>query len=122
MVVVEAWGSVVSIANSYGLDVVGSNPQISVAQARVFGRSLAGVAGRNFAGGMDVCVVSKEETGKCRTIKTNKQLRIKYRVQENTKKKLSGVGKISCICPDRPWGPSTGYRKIRGGEVVGVWR
>jgi hypothetical protein len=121
VVVVEAWGSVVGIATCYGLDVVGSNPQISVAQARVFGRSLAGVAVWNFAGGMDVCVVSKEKKGKCRKIKTNKQLWIKYRVQLNTKK-ISGVGKISCICPDLPWGPSTGYRKIRGGEVVGVWR
>ena len=60
--------------------------------ANVFGRSLAGIAGSNPAGNMDVCIV-------CCTARTNgtsqdNQVRIKYRerererVRENQKKKI----------------------------------
>ena len=52
-------------------------------KARVCGRSLAGIAGLNPGRGVDVCVmcvVSKDKKAKCRTIKTQKQVRIKYKV------------------------------------------
>jgi hypothetical protein len=35
---------------------------------------------------MDVCVVSKDKKAKCGAVKTKKQVRLKYRVQENAKK------------------------------------
>jgi hypothetical protein len=49
------------------------------------------------------CVVSKRQRAKCRTMKTNKQLRMKYRVQGNTK--ISGGGEIFRTHPHRSWGP-----------------
>ena len=36
-------------------------------------------------------VVSTDKKEKCRTVKTKKQVRMKYRVQENTKKKKMPV-------------------------------
>ena len=40
---------------------------------------LAGVAGSNPAGDMDVCVVESGQKAKCRIIKTQKRIRLKYR-------------------------------------------
>ena len=55
-------------------------PVAERAKARVCDRSLAGVAGSNPAGMMDVY-----KKAKCRTTKTKNQVRMKYRVQENKK-------------------------------------
>jgi hypothetical protein len=48
---------------------------------------------------------------KCRAIKTKKQVRLKYKVQENKK---TWWGEILRTRPDRPWGPPSllynGYR------------
>ena len=52
-------------------------------KARVCGRSLAEVPGSNLAGGMDICVASTDKKAKCRKIKTKKEVRMKYREQEN---------------------------------------
>ena len=64
--------SSVGITTRYGMNGQGiASLSITVAErskARVCDRSLAGVAGSNPAGGMDVCVVSKKI--KCRIIKT----------------------------------------------------
>ena len=38
-----------------------------------------------------LCVVSKDKKAKCRIMKTKKQVQMKYRVQENTTKKLVRV-------------------------------
>ena len=62
-------------------------------KARVRGRSLAGVAGSNPAGGMDVCVVSEDKKAKRRTIKTQKQIPIKYKVQN----KNPAEGMDNCV-------------------------
>jgi hypothetical protein len=60
-----------------------------------------------------LCVLSKDKNAKCRIIKTKKQVRMKYREQENTKKK-SGEGDIFRTRRDQPWGPPSllynGYR------------
>jgi hypothetical protein len=45
-------------------------------RARIYSTSLAGIAGSNPPGGMDVCVVSKDKKAKCRTIKTKTQIRM----------------------------------------------
>ena len=45
------------------------------------------------------CVVSKDKKAKCRTIKTKRQVRMKYRVQENTKKNPGG-GHVLRTRPD----------------------
>ena len=84
------WGSSIGIATRYWLDGPGIEWPIPVAErykARVCGRSLAEIAGSNPAGGMDVYVVlySKENKAKCRPVKSKKQVRTKYRVQENKK-------------------------------------
>jgi hypothetical protein len=53
--------SSVGIATHYGLDVPGIEslpiPVAERSKARFCGRTLAGIAGFNPAGGMDVCVV-----------------------------------------------------------------
>ena len=56
----------------------------------VCGRSLAGVAGSNPAGIMDVCVcvVSKDKKAKCRMIKTKKQVWMKYKQSKREYKKV----------------------------------
>ena len=77
-------------------------PVVERSKAKVCGLSLAGVAGSKFVGGMDVCVVSKDKKAKCRTNKTQKQARMKYRVQENTHKKKIPVGLFSAPGPSRP--------------------
>jgi hypothetical protein len=41
--------------------VVGPVPVAERSQARVYGRSLAGIVGSKSAGGMDVCVVSVQQ-------------------------------------------------------------
>ena len=67
-------------------------------KARVCGRSLAGIAGSNPAGDMDVmCVVSTDKRQKCRTVKTKNQVRMKYRVQENTNK-IPPAARMSVSC------------------------
>ena len=87
-----------------------SSVQIQVAEwckARVCSWLLAGVAGLNPAGGMDVCVVvskggkKKQKEAKCRIIKTKNQVRMKCRVQENTKRNPAGGMDgyvVSCVC------------------------
>jgi hypothetical protein len=50
-------------------------------------------------------VVSKDKKARCRTVKAQKQVRMKYRLQENTKKKNPGGGEIFRTRPDWPWGP-----------------
>ena len=76
---------------------------------------LLGLRVRIVPGGMDVCVVccKYRRKAKCRTIKTKKQVRMKYRVQKNTKKNR-GWCEIFSARPDRPWGPPIllydGYR------------
>ena len=57
-------------------------------KARVWNRSLAGVASSNLSGGMDAyvaCCKYKRRNSKCREIKTKKQVRMMYRVQKNKK-------------------------------------
>ena len=56
-------------------------------KARVCCRSLA-----NPTGGMDVCVVSKDKKAKMHDNQDKEPVRMKYRVQENTKKKKIPVG------------------------------
>ena len=67
-------------------------PMAERPKARVYGRSVAGFAGSNSTGGMDVRVVCyrKRQKAKWRAIKTKNEVRIKYRVQRNPKKKKSG--------------------------------
>ena len=48
-------------------------------KGRIRGSLLAGVAGSNPAGDMDVCVVESGQKAKCRIIKTQKRIRLKYR-------------------------------------------
>ena len=43
-----------------------------------------------------LCVVGKNKKTKCRTIKTKTQIRMKYRVQENTKKSPAGDVVVCC--------------------------
>jgi hypothetical protein len=50
------------------------------------------------------CVVSKDKKPKCRTTKTKRQLRMKYRVKENINKSPC-EGEVFRTCPDRPRGP-----------------
>ena len=60
-------------------------------KARVCGRSLAGVAGLNPGGSMDVWVVSvlqKRQKAKCMTIKTQKLVGMKYRERTRESKKI----------------------------------
>ena len=57
-----------------GCTIQGSTKPIPVAErskASVRGPPLAGVAGSNTAGGMDVCDVQQKTKGKARTIQTN---------------------------------------------------
>ena len=61
---------------------------------RVLRRSLAGITGSNSAGGMDVCVVSKDKKTNCRAIRTMEQVRMKYK-QSTRKFKKPGGGEIS---------------------------
>ena len=44
------------------------------------------------------CVVSKRQKTKCRTIKTKKQARMKYRVQENTKRNPTRNMDVCVVC------------------------
>jgi hypothetical protein len=53
----------------------------------VYGRLLAGIAGLNPTGGVDVRVVKKRENVNCRTVKT----KMKYRVQANKKNTARGM-------------------------------
>ena len=75
-----------------------------------------------------LCVVSKEDKkAKCRIIKTKIQVRMKYRVQENTKKYISRQGR-DLPHPSRPaLGPiQLSIQWIRdvfpGGKAAGAWR
>ena len=101
--------SSVGIANRYGLDGPGiESLPISVAKrsrTRVCGRLIVGISGSNFAGGKDVRVVccKYRQKAKYRTIKTKNEVRMKYRVQENTKK--FRWRRVFNTRPDRPWGP-----------------
>jgi hypothetical protein len=65
-------------------------PVTEQAKTKVCGRSLAGVAGSNPAGGMDVCVISKNRK-KFRGVKTLKQVRLKHKSTREYKKQ-SGRG------------------------------
>ena len=47
-------------------------PVAERSKAKVCGRSPAGIAGSNPAGGMDVCVVQEKTKGKARTIRKKK--------------------------------------------------
>ena len=84
------------------LQIPAPPPKKKVAErskARVCGRSLAGIAGSNQAGGMDVCVLCCKyiQMAKCRTIKTKKQIWMKYRVQDNRKNEISGGAQKSSL-------------------------
>ena len=74
---------------------------------------------RNPAGGKDVYVESKDKKVKCRTIKTRKQVRMKYKVQENTHKTFPVRGEIFSPLQARAGGPP---RLLPGGKVTGAWR
>jgi hypothetical protein len=82
------------------------------------------MASSNPAGGMDVCVVSKDQKAKYKTIKTKKEVRMKYMVQEN--KKDSVGAKPFRTRPDLPWGPTQpsvhGYRIILEEKAAVAWR
>ena len=72
-----------------------------------------------------LCVVREDKKAKCRTIKTKKQVRMKYRVQENTKEKSHW--RWDFPHPSRPaMGPTqcsySGYRVITGGKAARAWR
>ena len=91
----------------YQLQIVSRKSSVAQrSKATVCGRLLAGVAGSNPDGGMDICVVCcmYRQKARCRRIKTNKQVRMKYRIQKNNKKTPGGC-KIFTTLPDRPWSP-----------------
>ena len=73
-------------------------PVAKRSQARACGLSLAGIAGSNPAGGMDVCVLccKQRKKEKCRTIKTKETSRMKFEQStgEYKKKILPGA----CLC------------------------
>ena len=102
------------------LGVGRSRDRIPVAErskARVYGRSRAGIAGSNPAGGIDVCVVQQGQKAK-----PGQSTRDKSTAREQ--KKIPGVGEIFCTCPDRPWGPKhlhNGYR-VSFPRVKWPWR
>ena len=54
-------------------------PVAEWSKATVCSRSLAVVAGSYPAGVINVCIQVKDKKSKCRTIKTNKLLRMKYK-------------------------------------------
>ena len=63
--------------------------------------SITGRAGSNPAEGIYVCVVcvvQSRQKAKCRTLKTKKQVRMKYRVQENKKNPSGGVDACVVCC------------------------
>ena len=87
--------------------IAGSNP-IAVAErskARVRVRSLAGVAGSILAGArmFVLNVVSKDKNAKCRTVKTKKQVWMKYTQSTREYKKIP-AGTIVFFLQDVPIG------------------
>jgi hypothetical protein len=93
------------------------------------GRSLAGFVSLNSAVSMDVYVVccKSRQKAECRMIKRKNQLRLKYRAQENTKKKkkfrLGGdFSDSSRLPPRRTRSHAHGYGVFSsGGKVVEAW-
>jgi hypothetical protein len=66
-------------------------PVVERSKGKDCGRSLAGVAGSNPAGGIDVCVVSKDKRRNAAQSRQRHKYRLStHRVQENTRKKPGG--------------------------------
>ena len=117
--------SAVRIATCYGWTVRGAKEPIPVAErskTRIYGRSLAGVAGSTPAGCMDICIVCCTVTTKGTSQDNQGKVRVK---NDRTKKCWCGV-RFFRTRLYRPWGPPSllynGYRIIPRGKVVVAWR
>ena len=72
-----------------------------------------------------LCVVSKETKVKSRTLKKKKQVRMKYRVQENIKKIPVGArfsAPVQAITGAHPASYTIGTGLLHGGKAAGAWR
>ena len=123
--------SSVGIATRYRLDGRGSNPWRT---QRPRGLRRRAVAGRPLGLRVRIptrtwmfvlCVVSKETKVKSRTLKKKKQVRMKYRVQENIKKIPVGArfsAPVQAITGAHPASYTIGTGLLHGGKAAGAWR
>ena len=96
----EEQDSVVGAATRYVLHGSGIEYSRSRLPCGIRRRSaVVRIAGSNPAGGMDICVVCSKyrQKAKCRTIKTDNQVRMKYRQYKRIQKKRSAKCMDVCI-------------------------